>query len=172
LLRHLKHDASHRLKRLAEDVQLDGQEITEAQAAAIYWRSLFADFERSNADDYRNGILNWGYAVLLATIGRALVSLGFDASLGFGHSSRTNPWALGSDLMEPFRPTVDAAIALAPKDDSGLIDKQTAKLAILRPLANDGPVKPAIMEAVRGYREFLDDGKETHVRYPDGPLFA
>ena len=171
LLEGLGVDGARRVKRLAGDVGLDGQETTEAQAAAIYWRALFADFERSDEEDPRNGLLNWGYAVLLATIGRALVALGFDPSLGFGHASRTNSWALACDLMEPFRPTIDAAVSSGILEHGG-IDAPSIKAKILVPFANDGPAKRQILEVVRGYREFLDDGNETRVRYPDGPLAA
>jgi CRISPR-associated protein Cas1 len=171
LLERLGADGARRVRRLADEVNLEGQEITEAQAASIYWRGLLTGFERSNEHDPRNGLLNWGYAVLLATVSRGLVALGFDPSLGFGHSSRTNSWALACDLMEPFRPTVDAAVALGAREGEN-DDGRAIKSAILRPFANDGPAKRAILEVVRGYREFLDDGNETRVRYPDGPLIA
>jgi CRISPR-associated protein Cas1 len=171
VLRHFGADGAERMRRLADSVALDGQETTEAQAASIYWRELFREFERSDEKDPRNGMLNWGYAVLLASIGRGLTALGFDPALGFGHASRTNAWALACDLMEPFRPTIDAAVAGNGRNAEE-VDSATAKAAILRPFANDGPVKQAILEVVRGYREFLDDGNETRVRYPDGPLFA
>lgn len=162
---------AQRVRRLADEVGLDGQETVEAQAAAIYWRGLFSDFKRSDQDDPRNGLLNWGYAVLLATVGRGLVALGCDPSLGFGHASRTNAWALASDLMEPFRPTVDAAVTLGVGDMDG-IDQKAVKSAILEPFANDGPVKQAVLEVVRGYREFLEDNRETRVRYPDRPFLS
>ena len=162
-------DYARRVRRLADEVGLESQETTEAQAAAIYWRNLLPEFRRSDDEDPRNGLLNWGYAVLLATVGRSLVALGFDPSLGFGHSSRTNPWALASDLMEPFRPTVDAAVARHARIKDQ-VDVIAAKSAILRPFANDGPAKRMILEAVHGYREFLGHGNETRVPYPDGPI--
>ena len=162
-------EGARRVRRLADNVLLDGQETVEAQAAFIYWRAIFPDFERSDERDTRNGLLNWGYAVLLAAVGRALCALGFDPALGFGHASRTNAWALACDLMEPFRPTVDLAIAtFARRGDQ--VEAAAVKSAILRPFANDGPAKREILEVVRGYREFLEDGNETHVRYPNGPL--
>ena len=104
-------------------------------------------------------------------MGRGLVALGCDPSLGFGHASRTNAWALASDLMEPFRPTVDAAVAFGVHgmDD---IDPRSVKSVILEPFSNDGPVKRAVLEVVRGYREFLEDGRETRVQYPDRPLLS
>jgi CRISP-associated protein Cas1 len=171
LLERVGAECSRRVRRLADEVDLDGQETTEAQAAAIYWRALLENFERSDESDPRNGLLNWGYAVLLATVGRGLVALGFDPSLGFGHASRTNAWALASDLMEPFRPTVDA-IVMVGWQKAAKVDVSAIKAAILQPFANDGPAKHEILEAVRGYREFLDDGNETRVRYPNGPLVA
>jgi len=163
--------SASRLKRLAGSVGLDGGETVEAQAAAIYWRVLFDQFQRRDGEDPRNGLLNWGYAVLLAAVGRALVSLGLDPALGFGHAGRTNAWALACDLMEPFRPSVDRILAVAPADDL-FAQPALVKGDIVRLFANDGPAKRAILEAVRGYREFLDDGNETHVRYPDRPLAA
>ena len=171
LLEQLGARGARRVRRLAEDVGLDGQETVEAQAAAIYWRGLFENFKRSDRDDPRNGLLNWGYAVLLATVGRCLVALGCDPSLGFGHAAHANAWALACDLMEPFRPTVDAAVARAVRD-GGETDGTEVKQAILAPFANDGPVKRAVLESVRGYREFLADGRETRVPYPNRPLLA
>lgn len=171
LLEQIEARGARRVRRMADEVGLDGQETIEAQAAAIYWRGLFGNFKRSDSEDSRNGLLNWGYAVLLAAMGRALVVLGCDPSLGFGHSSRTNAWALASDLMEPFRPTVDAAVALKTRDLEN-IDFRAVKSAILEPFSNDGPVKRMVLEAVRGYREFLENGRETRVRYPDRPLFS
>lgn len=162
---------SRRVRRLANDVGLEKQETVEAQAAAIYWRGLFSDFKRSDQEDPRNGLLNWGYAVLLATVGRGLVALGCDPSLGFGHASRTNAWALASDLMEPFRPTVDASVASGAHDEDD-IDTKAVKAAILEPFSNDGPVKRTVMDVVRGYRHFLEDGRETRVEYPDRPFLS
>jgi CRISPR-associated protein Cas1 len=160
-----------RVRRMADDVPLEGPETTEAQAAAIYWRALFPEFRRSDGEDPRNGALNWGYAVLLATVGRALVAHGFDPSLGIGHTSRTNPWALASDLMEPYRPTVDAVVSTLARSRND-VDMRAVKTAILRPFANHGPAKRAIMETVHGYREFLAEERDHLVPYPDGPLLA
>ena len=169
LLERIGCGGARRVRRLAEDVKLDGQETVEAQAAAIYWRGLFSEFRRSNREDPRNRLLNWGYAVLLATVGRGIVALGCDPALGFGYASRTNAWALASDLMEPFRPTVDAAVAFRACDPDD-IDSPSVKSAILEPFSNDGAVKRTVLDVVRGYREFLGDGREARVRYPDRPL--
>lgn len=160
-----------RLRRLADSVRLDSAETVEAQAAAIYWRELLTDFQRQDEDDPRNALLNWGYAVLLASIGRALSTLGLDPALGFGHSGQSNSWALACDLMEPYRPSIDRCVADAGR--GGLFsDPKLVKAGILALFALDGPAKARIVETVRGYREFLDDGNESRVPYPDRPLIA
>jgi CRISPR-associated protein Cas1 len=160
-----------RLRRLANSVGLDGAETVEAQAAALYWRELLLDFERRDDKDPRNGLLNWGYAVLLASIGRALSTLGLDPALGFGHSGQSNSWALACDLMEPFRPSIDRLVAEAGR--GGLFSgPKIVKTNILALFALDGPAKARIVDTVRGYREFLDDGNESRVPYPDRPLIA
>ena len=171
LLERLGVQSARRVGRLASDVGLEGQETVEAQAAAIYWRGLFDNFQRSNREDPRNGLLNWGYAVLLATVGRGLIALGCDPSLGFGHAGRTNAWALACDLMEPFRPTVDEAVVRVERK-GGERDAKSVKLEILAPFANNGPAKRSVIEVVRGYRNFLEDGRETRVPYPKSPLAA
>jgi CRISPR-associated protein Cas1 len=164
-------DNTARLKRLADTVGLDGQETVEAQAAAIYWRVLLDSFRRSDGDDPRNALLNWGYAVLLASIGRAVVAFGFDPALGFGHAGQSNSWALACDLMEPYRPTVDRVVADAERN-GGIENTAGIKSALAAVFANDAAAKTAIMETVRGYREFLKDGNETRVPYPDRALVA
>jgi len=85
----------------------------EATAAQRYWPLLFRDIEfrrRFDADD-QNRLLNYGYAILRAAMGRAICAAGLHPSLGLHHKSRENPWCLCDDLMEPYRPLVDFEVA-------------------------------------------------------------
>lgn len=59
--------------------------------------------------DILNAMLNYGYAVVRAAVGRALVSAGLQPALGLMHSNRSNAFCLADDLMEPLRPMVDRA---------------------------------------------------------------
>ena len=79
----------------------------EAQAARLYWSDLFTEFVRSNENDKRNILLNYGYAVVRAAIARACVASGLLPALGIHHASRSNAFNLVDDLIEPFRPFVD-----------------------------------------------------------------
>jgi CRISPR-associated protein Cas1 len=79
----------------------------EAQAAREYWRCLFQKFRREDAADRRNQLLNYGYAVVRATVARGLVAAGLLPCLGLHHAGAANPFNLADDLVEPFRPFVD-----------------------------------------------------------------
>ncbi|MGI9015031.1 MAG: type II CRISPR-associated endonuclease Cas1 [Phycisphaerales bacterium] len=99
------------LAALARAVRSGDPMNIEAQAAQRYWPMLFDDpnFRRFRAAEDQNRLLNYGYAVLRAAIGRALCATGLHPSIGVHHHSRTNPWCLADDVMEPYRPLVDAA---------------------------------------------------------------
>lgn len=114
-------------------------------------------------------MLNWGYAVLMATTARSLTALGCDPALGFGHSSETNPWALAHDLMEPFRPTIDYAVreSMTGREE---IEIDSIKQRILEPFANDGPVKRRILKVAQAYRAYVMEGATWQIPYPDAPL--
>jgi CRISPR-associated protein Cas1 len=85
----------------------------EALAAQRYWPRLFGDpdFRRRRDGDPPNALLNYGYAVLRAAVARAICASGLHPSLGLHHCNRYDAFCLADDLMEPFRPVVDAAVA-------------------------------------------------------------
>lgn len=82
----------------------------EARAARAYWPRLFIDFIRDDASDKRNGLLNYGYAVVRSAVARALVAAGLLPAFGVNHASITNAFNLADDMVEPFRPFVDRTV--------------------------------------------------------------
>ncbi|MBQ6449613.1 type II CRISPR-associated endonuclease Cas1 [bacterium] len=81
----------------------------EGHAAKVYFNTLFGDnFARANDEDVTNAVLNYGYSVLLACFNREIVAAGYFTQLGIWHDNSENPFNLGSDLMESFRPIIDA----------------------------------------------------------------
>ena len=79
----------------------------EGHAAKVYFNSLFGmDFYRNSAD-VRNAVLNYGYSILLSCFNREIAASGYLTQLGLWHDNAGNPFNLGSDLMETFRPIVD-----------------------------------------------------------------
>lgn len=94
---------------LSRKVGSGDPENVEAQAARRYWPKLMGDdFRRDQDGGGVNGMLNYGYAILRSLAARAVVAAGLHPSIGVHHANRSNPMALADDLMEPFRPLVDA----------------------------------------------------------------
>lgn len=102
----------------------------EGHAAKVYFNALFGnDFYRDN-DDVRNNILDYGYSVLLAAFNREVAANGYLTQLGIWHEGATNPFNLGCDLMEPFRPIIDLFAAETNFNNFGT-DEKRAVLDIL-----------------------------------------
>lgn len=106
------------LQLMAERVGSGDPENIEAQAARAYWSCLFDQFSRGTDSDARNAALNYGYAILRGAIARALTASGFIPAIGLHHASVTNAFNLADDLIEPFRPVADIAVASLYKDRS------------------------------------------------------
>jgi CRISP-associated protein Cas1 len=96
------------LRAMCDKVGSGDPDNIEARAAREYWSRLFDDFYRSNESDLRNKLLNYGYAIVRAAIARALVAYGCLPALGLHHESAANAFNLADDIVEPFRPFVDA----------------------------------------------------------------
>ena len=114
------------LGAMAHGVKSGDPDNLEAQAARKYWRPLFQDegFRRDREADGINALLNYGYGVLRAIIGRAVCATGLHPSLGIHHKNQYNPYCLVDDLMEPYRPVVDASVARYVHQDMGVeVDK-------------------------------------------------
>ncbi|MCM8730904.1 type II CRISPR-associated endonuclease Cas1 [Hephaestia sp. GCM10023244] len=83
----------------------------EAQAARRYWPLLMGPaFRRSRDSPGANALLNYGYGIMRATVARAVVAAGLHPTIGINHANRGNAMALADDLIEPFRPLVDALV--------------------------------------------------------------
>lgn len=101
------------LSALASRVRSGDPANVEATAAQRYWPLLFRDpdFRRRAEAPDQNRLLNYGYAVLRAAVARAICAAGLHPTIGLHHRSRDNPFCLADDLMEPYRPLVDAEVA-------------------------------------------------------------
>lgn len=97
----------------ASEVKSDDAENHEARAAAYFWSKLFpmvTGFRRDREGVPPNNLLNYGYAILRATVARALVGSGLLPTRGIHHHNRYNAYALADDIMEPYRPFVDRLV--------------------------------------------------------------
>lgn len=159
-----------RLRSIAKDVRSGDPDNAEGTAARIYWSQVFgteAAFGRDqDGGDGRNSCLNYGYAIVRAEAVRAVVSAGLSPTLGLFHRGRSNYFNLADDLMEPFRPVVDQAVASLPStatpDDREV--KHYLVDAVTSPFNADGETLPTVIERlaqhlgqyVEGDRKLLD----------------
>lgn len=131
--------ARGKLLAMAGDVRSGDPANLEAQGARVYWGELFArvalpePFRRDPDGGPPNALLNYGYAIVRACVARALVAAGLHPALGLHHQNRYNPFCLADDLIEPFRPFVDAKVRDMALDGDFEIDKDTKRplLALL-----------------------------------------
>jgi len=97
--------------RWARQVRAGDPDNIEAQAARRYWPLLMGPaFRRDPDGGGANALLNYGYAVLRAGTARAIAAAGLHPGLGIFHRHPHNAMPLADDLMEPFRPAVDARV--------------------------------------------------------------
>ena len=88
----------------------------ESLAARHHWR-VFSHaigqprFTRKREGDGVNAFLNYGYAILLSAVVQRMLAIGIDPTFGIAHAVRERAVPLAYDLMEPFRPCVDAIVA-------------------------------------------------------------
>lgn len=83
----------------------------EGAAARIYWTELLGNnFIRERDGPYPNNLLNYGYTILRAAVARSLMGSGLFPAFGLFHRNRYNAFPLADDVMEPYRPYVDALV--------------------------------------------------------------
>jgi CRISPR-associated protein Cas1 len=109
VLRHFqKPDKAKQIDIYAKQVLSGDPQTREAAGARIYWKALFGDdFSRDPDGKMPNSLLNYGYALLRASVARAICSSGLSPVFGIHHENSTNSLPLADELMEPYRPLVD-----------------------------------------------------------------
>lgn len=106
------------LLNLAETLKSGDSDNCEAQAAAYYWKKVFAEFWENESVVFKrdpegqppNDLLNYGYAIIRALVARSLVASGLLPTLGIHHRNQYNAYCLADDIMEPYRPYVDYSV--------------------------------------------------------------
>lgn len=108
LKRENKEDGYQTLLSYEKQVADGDVENREGLAAKTYFASLYgSSFDRRRECFPQNSYLDYGYAILLSAVNREIASLGYLTQIGIHHIGETNPFNLGCDLMEPFRPLLD-----------------------------------------------------------------
>ena len=130
------HSKDAGLRALVPEVRSGDPGNVEARAARIYWKTqLGAAFRRDIDAEDENRFLNYGYAVLRAASARAICAVGLHPSLGLHHHNKYNSWCLADDIMELFRPLVDATVIelMGTAGDFSCMNQQT-RAALIKAL--------------------------------------
>lgn len=107
MLNKIKSKKYELLLSYIEDVLSSDKTNREGHAAKVYFNELFGkNFVRNNTDNI-NAALNYGYAILLSTINKEVISNGYLTQVGIHHKNEFNEFNLSCDLMEPFRIIID-----------------------------------------------------------------
>ena len=175
LLKRFEIDDSN-LSSLVDKVQSGDPENIEAQAARIYWPSLFGlDFRRNRALEGINSMLNFGYAVLRSCMSRKVIASGLNPSFGVFHRNSANTFALCDDLMEPYRPFVDEAVKIICLNDYSDLNPQTKKF-LVRSLHNKIEtstetlkLETGISKTARSFSNAIETGSSNGLFYPIFP---
>ncbi len=170
------HQNIIRLKQLAKNTRSNDSQNNEGVAASIYFKSLFGrNFVRDKRGGDINILLNYTYIVLRAMVIRAIYGNGLLPFLGLKHCSKTNPFPLADDLMEPFRPWADKLVfkeinKLENIQDIELIPEIKRKLTrlISTPVDTDKgcvSLNDAIFDFVGSLVSSFED-KKVKLKYP------
>ncbi|MCF6182468.1 type II CRISPR-associated endonuclease Cas1 [Lutibacter sp.] len=148
-------------------------ENMEGAAAAHYWKHIFDfKFKRERYGDFPNLFLNYGYIILRAAVARAIAGSGLLSTLGIHHHNKYNAFCLADDIMEPFRPLVDAKVIeiLATSSEKELTTAIKAQLlSILTETVYFDGVKSPLMVALSKTTSSLQQcytGKLKKINYP------
>jgi CRISPR-associated protein Cas1 len=169
-----------RLKRYAKDVKSGDLGNEEALAAAYYFQNLFEifpEFSRNQKGIPPNNLLNYGYTILRAVAARALVSTGLLPGIGIFHSNKYNAFALADDIMEPYRPFVDAVVyemVLNHKEDIGELSTSLKSKLLVIPAIDvilDGKLSPLMNAMSRTTASLFEcfAGNRRKILYPSFP---
>lgn len=105
------------LLKYMEEVEKGDVTNREGHAAKIYFNNVFGKGFVRNSDNEINIYLNYGYSILLSQINRVIVSKGYLTQVGIHHKNDFNQFNLSCDLIEPFRPLVDATAKQVNKEN-------------------------------------------------------
>lgn len=168
------------LLKYAREVKSGDSDNCEAKAAAYYWKNIFPEFllfKREREGDPPNNLLNYGYAILRASVARSLVASGLLPTLGIHHRNQYNAYCLADDIMEPYRPFADKVVCEIIRMNGRFLEMTPhMKKRLLGIPAMDVTIdgqKSPLMNAIQRTTASLAkcfEGETRKIIYPELPL--
>lgn len=116
LLKNYDSEGYEQLTQYFDQVEIGDVTNREGFAAKVYFNRLFGSAYSRRDECFINHALDYGYAILLATVSREIYANGYITEIGLFHSNQFNQTNLASDLMEIFRPIIDRKVLEFPLD--------------------------------------------------------
>lgn len=161
------HAEAQALSFLADRVRSGDPDNIEAQAARRYWPLLMgAEFRRDRGAEGANALLNYGYTVMRAMVSRNIIAAGLHPTIGLHHANRLNSFALSDDLVEPFRPLVDAVVRQMLDEGANCVDsaaKQRLAALISADLDCQGETSPVTIAVQRLAQSLAASFEQTNL---------
>lgn len=164
------------MKNYLDKLTSGDEQNMEGKAANHYWKHILTDFQRERFGESPNNFLNFGYAILRSIVARALVSSGMLPAQGIFHKNKYNPYCLADDIMEPYRPFVDALVLKFIEENPTEEELTTMAKAYLLKIATedvsiDNKMRPLLVAVTTTtsslYKCFT--GERRTVLYPSFP---
>ncbi len=168
LLEDLEKSESLLLEQYEQNVLLGDPSNREGHAAKVYFNALFGKSFSRKEDNSINAALNYGYSLILSTINREISSNGYLTQLGLFHDNVHNPFNLGCDLMEPFRPLIDREVIAYQTGKFGKEEKQILLALLSKEVKMNGKNEKlinAIKIYVRSVFDALEEQDESLIRF-------
>lgn len=160
-----------RLLQLQKAVEVSDVGNREAQAAQVYFFSLFGSGFSRDLQNGWNAALNYGYSIVRGSLARAISQYGLIPSLGIFHRNQFNNFNLADDFIEPFRPFVDLWVAtyqsshalLTPETKTSLISLLQSKVRLDEKQVT---LEYATTKVVESYVSYLNNTHQKKITLP------
>lgn len=161
------------LNRAASLVKSGDSDNREAYGAKIYWKELFGkDFVRDKDGTGINALLNYGYAVMRASMARAICARGLLGSLGVHHDNNLNQFCLADDFFEIYRPIIDYHVYKLVEEGKRDVTPETKKYMIsslwvkMDTCLGSSPVFQSMLYFASSYIDCLES-KKPDIKLPE-----
>lgn len=168
LLEDLEKSESLLLEKYEQNVLFGDPSNREGHAAKVYFNALFGKSFSRKEDNSINAALNYGYSLILSAINREISANGYLTQLGLFHDNVHNPFNLGCDLMEPFRPLIDREVIACQTGKFGKEEKQVLLALLSKEVKMNGKTEKlinAIKIYVRSVFDALEERDESLIRF-------
>ncbi len=161
-----KEEGAGYLRKISGTVKSGDTDNKEGYAAKLYWKYLFGDgFVRDRYAGGINSLLNYGYAIIRASMARAICASGLLPALGIHHRNNLNQFCLVDDMFECYRPMVDYKVYLLTQGSqlevTPTVKKELAEILWIKVSTSNGysPVFQSMHYMANSYVKALDSGE-------------